>query len=272
MTPIIKAPINNTQDQFNDLCLKGGGVKGGPARKKTLELLRASGCALDMTAYEQIADALRQNPEANPWHVCYAVAMCWGRLARLDPDFVQAAVASLETFDPAAVATACKFPFEKGPNAVRDSLHGGWIAFSKAGLAGPLPTDIPGLVRAQTKWLRVVLSDKPRFVGAWNGTALFMVALFANPTLAESMVEPEVLLPIGGPITAGLNILHQAHLSVRPPEPKEEDESLDFGQIMLINGQFAEIRRGLADWSLVEVHSGIYMLGTRLPESRAWYP
>jgi hypothetical protein len=272
MKALIAKPINNTQIEFNALCEKGGGQKGGPTRKKTLELLRASGRALNIEAHNQITEALDLLPGANPWHVCYAVAMNWGRLARADPTFTEAAVGCLESFNAADVATACKFPFEKGPDAVRDSLHGGWIAFSKLALAGPLPTDLPGMVRAQAKWLRVILTEKPRFVGAWNGTALFMVALFANPKLAATMTEPEVLLPIGGPISAGLNILHQAHLLSRPSEPKEESESLDFGQITLINGQFAEVQRGLDDWSLVDVHSGLYMLGTRLPESKAWYP
>jgi hypothetical protein len=271
MQPVITA-INNTQTEFNELCLKGGGQHGGPTRKKTLELLRASGRSLNIEAYREIADALKQLPAANPWHVCYAVGLTWGRLARPDPAFFAAAVRSLETFDSDAVAVAAKFPMEKGPNAVRESLHGGWIAFSKVDLDGPLPVDMRGTIRAQAKWLRVVLSEKPRFIGAWNGTALFMAALFANPALAATLVDPEVLLPIGGPISAGLNILHRTHLLAQPPEPKEESESLDFGQIQIINGQFAEIRQGLDDWSLIDVHSGLYMLGTRLPESKNWYP
>jgi hypothetical protein len=272
MKPLITKPVNLTQEEFNELCTKGGGQGGGPARKRTLELLRASGRALNVAAYREIAEALAAKPGANPWHVCYAVAMSWGRLARPDPTFFEAASNALVDFDPIEVSTACKFPFEKGPTAVRESIHGGWLAFSKNPLRGPLPSDLAGMVRAQAKWLRVILADKPRFVGAWNGTALFMVALFANPSLAQAMTEPEVLLPIGGPITTGLNILHKANLLSQPAQPREEEESLDYGQIMLINGQFAELQRGLDGWGLIEVHSGLYMLGTRLAESRAWYP
>ena len=35
----ISNPANNLQKEFNALCDKGGGIKGGPARTKVQELL-----------------------------------------------------------------------------------------------------------------------------------------------------------------------------------------------------------------------------------------
>jgi hypothetical protein len=271
MKPFIKA-INQTQDEFNILCEKGGGQGGGPARKKALELLRVSGRALNREAYNQATEALRHLPDANPWHVCFAVGMCWGRLAKFDLTFVEAASRCLDAFNADDAAIACKFPYEKGAGAINDTLYGGWVAFDSLRLDGPVPTTMPDMVRAQAKWLRAVLSKKPRFIGAWNSTALFMVALFSNPALSSKLLTPEILLPIGGPITAGLNILYKANLLSRPADDRTEEHSLDYGQIMLINGLFEELQRGLDDWSLLDVHSGLYMLGTRLPESKAWYP
>lgn len=249
-----------------------GGQGGGPPRKKTLELLRASGRSLNRGAQEQIKSALDHLPSANPWHVCFAVGMSWGRLAQFDLAFVEAATSCLECYNEDDAADAAKFPMEKGGGAVKESLYGGWLAFDGLDLKGPLPVTLEGMVRAQAKWLRAVLNKKPRFIGAWNGTALFMTALFSNPALARDLIRPDVLLPIGGPITAGLNILHRANLLGRPADERDEEHSLDYGQIMLINGLFEDVRAGLADWNLLEVHSGLYMLGTRLPESRAWYP
>lgn len=268
----ISKPVNLTQTQFNELCEKGGGVKGGPARKKTLELLRASGRALNREAYDQIGDNLRAFPDANPWHVCYAVALNWGRFAKFDLAFTEAVIRALDGWSEADAKLASGFHYEKGPNAIRESLYGAWITFSQVTLPEDLPTELPALVRAQSRWLRVVLNEKPRFIGGWNATAIFMVALFANKPMSDAMLSPEILLPIGGPITRGLRRLHEGHLLVRPPDPREEDESLDFGQITLVNGQFAELKQGLDDWSFVDVHSGIYMLGTALPESMNWYP
>jgi hypothetical protein len=40
MKALISKPVNDTQQRFNELCVKGGGPSGGPARTKVLELLR----------------------------------------------------------------------------------------------------------------------------------------------------------------------------------------------------------------------------------------
>lgn len=272
MKALVSKPVNLTQIQFNELCEKGGGVRGGPTRKKTLEVLRASGRALNREAYDQIGDNLRAFPEANPWHICYAVALNWGRFAKFDLVFTEAVIRTLDGWDEAEAKAASTFHYEKGPGAIRESLYGGWLTFSRLDLPDRLPDDLASLVRVQSRWLRVILNDKPRFMGGWNATAIFMVALFANKAMSDSMISPEILLPIGGPITRGLQRLHDGHLLTRPPDPREEDEALDYGQIMLVNGQLAELKQGLDDWSFVDIHSGIYMLGTALPESMGWYP
>lgn len=272
MKALVSKPVNLTQIQYNELCERGGGVRGGPARKKTLELLRASGRALNQEAYDQIGDNLRAFPDANPWHICFAVALNWGRFAKFDLAFTEAVIRTLEGWDEAQAKAASTFHYEKGPNAIRESLYGGWLTISKLDLPDSLPEDLASLVRVQSRWLRVILNDRPRFMGGWNATAIFMVALFAHKPMSDAMISPEILLPIGGPITRGLRRLHDGHLLTRPPDPREEDEALDYGQIMLVNGQFAELKQGLQDWSFVDVHSGLYMLGTALPESMSWYP
>ena len=42
--------VNETQRVFKDLCEKGGGPKGGPARGKVQQLLKESGQALNELA------------------------------------------------------------------------------------------------------------------------------------------------------------------------------------------------------------------------------
>lgn len=88
----IANPVNDTQAEFNRLCELGGGFRGGPAPSRVKELLRASGKALNQIAYSEMAAHLAALPSANPWHVCFAVGLAWGHLAKLELEFTKAAV------------------------------------------------------------------------------------------------------------------------------------------------------------------------------------
>lgn len=271
MKALIPKPLNSAQTAFNALCEKGGGVRGGPARGKTLGMLREQGQHLNQGAYDEAAEYLAAFPEANPWHVSYALALAWGRFARLKLTYAEAVVNVLENWNDEDLATARTCYFEKGPIPIEESLRGGRHLFERTGMEGPLPSSLAGLKRSQDRWLRYVVADRPGYIGGWNATAVFMVALFAQPELATTLIEPEVLLPIGGPILHGLQLMFEAGLTGRAPVGAEAEEAgPDLGHIAINNGLFAEIRQGLPDWSLLDVHSGLYLLGTRLPESKNW--
>ena len=79
------------------------------------------------------------------------------------------------------------------------------------------------------------------------------------------------MLPPGGPIFAGLKLLHNTGILSKSPAGSElDDASFEPGAIYENNGLFAELCAQLADWSLIDVHSGVYMLGTRHPHSGNW--
>src|SRR5262245_33295465 len=54
MRALISEPRNDTQAEFNRLCELGGGQRGGPARGKVCELLRASAHELNEFAYGEM--------------------------------------------------------------------------------------------------------------------------------------------------------------------------------------------------------------------------
>lgn len=83
-------PVNETQRRFARLCADGGGLKGGPAKNKVLDLLRWSGTTVNEDAYDQTRKQFEAFPEANPWHVCFAVGLAWGHLAKLTPHVLTA--------------------------------------------------------------------------------------------------------------------------------------------------------------------------------------
>jgi hypothetical protein len=62
----ISKPVNDTQRAFNELCEKGGGVKGGPARGKVLALLKESGQSLNKMATSEMTSHLVASPLACP--------------------------------------------------------------------------------------------------------------------------------------------------------------------------------------------------------------
>lgn len=66
-------------------------------------------------------------------------------------------------------------------------------------------------------------------------------------------------------------MLYAAKLLSRQPDGSElDDQAFEPGAIYVNNNLFVEILNFAADWSFIDVHSGIYMLGTRDPRSTNW--
>jgi hypothetical protein len=159
------------------------------------------------------------------------------------------------------------FHLERGPAPIEQSLRGAHMLFSRVTLPDALPDTLERLQRVQERWLSPILrpSERPPYIGGWNATAMFMIALFAQPALARTfLMEPGPVLPSGGPTFRGLQLLHQAGVASRSPAGTElDDAAFEPGVLYENNGLFFELRKGRADWSLVDIHSGLYMLGTR---------
>lgn len=269
----IKKPVNNTQTKFNDYCEKGGGVRGGPARGKVLALLKETGQSLNTLATSEVTDQLAAFPSANPWHVCFAVGLSWGHLARLDSAFTKAVCNVLSDWNTTDLNAAKSFHLERGPIPIEQSLIGAHMLFGKVTLPKTLPDTLEKLSRAQERWLSPILNPKerPPYIGAWNATAMFMTALFGQPDLSITHKSPPPMLPPGGPIYAGLKLLYETGVLSKPPAGSElDDASFEPGAIYENNSLFAELCGQLPNWSLIDVHSGVYMLGTRHPSSGKW--
>ncbi|MBL0947584.1 hypothetical protein [Brevundimonas sp.] len=273
MKALISKPVNDLQRQFNELCEKGGGVKGGPVRGKTLELLKFYGQTLNQGASEEIQEHLAAFPDANPWHVCFALGLCWGHLAKVDLTFTEAAIGALEHINDDDLKTAGSFCLERGPEPIINSLRGGHALFQRVMLPSTLPDTLDRMDRAQQRWLTPIVhpTDRPPYIGSWNATAMFMTALFANPALAATQMEPKPVLPPGGPIFTGLSLLHQAGLLPTPPDTADIDgKSFEPGVLYTNNGLLQSLLAGCTGWSMTDVHSGVYLLGTRHHESDSW--
>lgn len=273
MKPLISKPINNLQREFNALCEKGGGMKGGPARGKVLELLKTKGKTMNAEASRAIIDQFESSEGANVWHFCFAIGLVWGHLAKFDPDFTAAAVAYLKDGASADLQVAAKFGIDRGADPIIHSLQGGRVLFGKVTLPEDIPNSLDMLHRAEERWLSPIIKPetRPRYIGAWNATAMFMSALFLRPDLAAIHKTARPLLPPGGPVDSGLNLLHKAQILSRPSAGSDLDDSvLEPGALYENNALFEELCRQLPDWSMLDVHSGVYLLGTRHEQSGSW--
>ncbi|AMB44177.1 hypothetical protein [Methylobacterium sp. AMS5] len=266
-------PVNETQREFLRLCEAGGGARGAAPRGKVLELLRASGKSLNLLAHREAQAHLAAYPSANPWHVCFAIGLSWGHLARLDVNFTGAVAGVLGHWNDGDLAAAKTFHMERGPTPIEQSLRGAHNLFGRVLLPDALPTTLDRLATAQQRWFAPILTgpDRPRYIGSWNATAMFMVALFAQPGLAASQVEPKPMLPPGGPIFRGLQMLHKAGVLRNGPASTElDDQAFEPGALYVNNSLLQELCAGLPSWGLIDAHSGVYMLGTRHPQSDSW--
>ncbi|WP_420559716.1 hypothetical protein [Tepidicaulis sp.] len=268
---MIRNPANGVQRRFNELCQ--GGRAGWPDRAEVQALLHDAGDQLNEVGRGEIDGFLDEFSDRNPWHVCFAVGICWGRLAKLNSDFIDAATQLLEDWNDEDLIVAKKFYYERGPDPIEQSLRGGHTVFSTVKLPDSIPDSLNGMCKVQGRWLgRIVATDRPPYMGAWNGTALFMVALFAKPSIAADLIEPVIILPPGGPIHGALSILHDARLISRPPSGGPlDDDGFEPGVLWENNSLFEEIHEGHDGWNFLDVHSGLYMLGTKLPESESWF-
>lgn len=272
MKVVMPKPINKTQLEFASLCKMGGGQNGGPVVSKVLELLRSSGKKLNRSAYQTAAEHLEESAGANPWHVCFSIGLCWGHLAKAEVDFTQHVVRAIADHDDSEMVAASRYHFERGPDPIVNSIRGARALFEMVTLPNALPTSLSGLSHVQERWFGPILGPKrPPYIGSWNATAMFMAALFAQPALAATQISPKPVLPPGGPVYMGLKILHQAGVSPKAPDGSGlDDAGFEPGVLYLNNSIFAELREKLDDWSILDVHSGLYMLGTRSPQSVNW--
>lgn len=273
MEALISRPVNDWQKEFNNLCKLGGGIAGGPAPSNVKKLLDAAGKRLNANGYEEIREHLKAFPNANPWHVCYALGIAWGHLARAELEYTEAAVGALKELNDNDLRAAASFHRERGPDPIDQSLRGGYALFQRVKLPDELPNTLEGLHTAQQRWLSPIINPatRPRYIGSWNATAMFMCALFAQPNLAATQVTAKPLLPPGGPISTGLQLLYRAHVLHEAPEgPTLDDQAFEPGSLYVNNRLLVEILSGHDGWSLVDVHSGVYMLGTHDPHSSSW--
>ena len=194
-------------------------------------------------------------------------------MAQLEARFTEAVCNVLSDWNTSDLNNAKSFHLERGPVPIEQSLTGARMLFGKVTLPPNLPDTLEKLGRAQERWLSPILNPKerPPYIGAWNATAMFMTALFGQPALAQTQKLPPPMLPPGGPIFAGLSLLHCTGILSRSPAGSElDDASFEPGAIYENNGLFSELCKQLPDWSLIDVHSGVYMLGTRHPHSGNW--
>ena len=114
--------------------------------------------------------------------------------------------------------------------------------------------------------------QRPKYIGTWNATAMFMVALFFRNDLTGGLTQNGIVaLPPNGPIAAALRILFDAKVLQKPPAGGDLDEGQwEPGIIYENNGLMVDLIKGHDGWSLLDVHTGLYMLGTRYPISKNW--
>jgi hypothetical protein len=69
--------------------------------------------AVTAIGHREITEHLDHYQNHVPWHVCFAVGLCWGRLARLDLEFTGAAVRLIQHWNDRDLRLARRFHYER---------------------------------------------------------------------------------------------------------------------------------------------------------------
>ena len=271
----LRHSINSIQRRYNELCDVGGGPGRGPHLRDVQSLIKAGSEKLNDLGQEEIGNALAAFPERDPWKICFAVGLCWGHLARYDLDFVDAATRCMDSLNDTDIRTAASFHLERGELPIRQSLQGAYAMFQKTRLPNALPDSVATFKQAQQRVLAIVLipGQRPKYIGAWNATALFLTAVFNRRSLWTELRGIDILLPPNGPVSVALDALYKARLVSRSPYSSDlDDAGWEPGVLTENNALMAELVGGPQDLNMVDVHSGLYMLGTGYKSSPQWEP
>lgn len=271
----IKHSINSIQRRYNELCDIGGGPGRGPKLEDVRKLIKAGSEKLNDLGQEEIDAALNAFPNRDPWKVCFAVGLCWGHLAKYDLDFVDAATRSIESLNDTDLNSAASFHLERGQGPIKQSLQGASVLFEKTRLPNEIPSTLSDLKQAQDRLFSIVLipGSRPKYIGAWNATALFLTAIFHQKSLWDEFVDTTVLLPPNGPVGVALSALHSARLVSRSPHKSDlDDGGWEPGVLYENNALMEELVGKDGMLNMVEIHSGLYLLGTGYKQSFVWQP
>lgn len=143
-------------------------MKGGPPAGKVAELLRASGKRINQMAHQTMKAHLDAHPDANPWHIRFAVGLIWGHLAKNELEFSGHISEVLELWNDDDLAAARPYFIERGPAPIEQSLIGAHMLFEKVKLPPELPISLKKLGIAQERWLSPILNpiSRPKYIGS----------------------------------------------------------------------------------------------------------
>lgn len=265
MSLLISKPLNRIQRDWNALVHDASAENRKIGRSELHRLLITKSRPHTDFAINEMQSQLGELHKYNPWHVLYALGLAWGHFASLDIGFTSEAVEAIATGSPTATAAACKYHLERGPDGIERSLRGARQLFALVPPPATIPDNIRSLARLQQRFYGPSLraETRPYGVGGWNATALILMALFARPDLADQLKSSDILMPPSGTISAALALLHRASLvSQRPLETLSED-AFDAAATAANTVLMVEVVSGLTSGSIVEVHNGLWLLGTR---------
>lgn len=270
----ISGAINDIQKEYNSLCDKGGGVGGGPNIQSVYDLIKHAGRKLNNLGHQEITRHLESFPGHNPWHICFAMGLCWGHLAKDELTYMEAALGALDNLNQVDLNTAKSHHYERGSEPVEKSLIGGHQMFADVLLPDTIPNDLNKLRRVQERWLsRILIKSKPKpsYIGSWNATAMFLVAIFSMPKLWDEFIDQIVLMPPNGPVYRALSYLKSGNVIKNKPAGSELDDSaFEPGALYENNSIMAELITPTSGLNMIDVHSGLYMLGTKYRHSNQW--
>ena len=259
--PISNPGNNKWKQRYNELC----GTSGKPPRSHVVELLCEAGRWFNEDVLEtEVQATFEEFNSSNPWHLSFVVGVAWGQYAKKKTSFYEPALKWLSGRDENALSQAKTENKRSEADALGQCLRSGFRIFETMNLPDTIPTSLDELQQLQLKWIdRVPKLGLPQ-IGDWNFSALFMVMLFDESSRWKQLMDTTILLPLGGPVGNFLHTLVADDVIDEGPWSKRAvEEKIDPGKLFLCQKVMEDLLGGREDRSLVDIHSGLYVMGAK---------
>lgn len=235
-------------------------------------LLLDAGGDLNANGARQLQEYLTGIPFED-LHIGWFVAgIAWGRDAEDSREFVLSAVQAIKSSKPKDHKRAMRFALAGRHRRLENLLRAGRQIVLQERHPCPISA-IEELNEYQQRLFKALqLLPDVQGIGNWNLGAMFFCAALSDPQWRVEMNKARPRLPMSAPIFHSMEQLYSLRVLSRQPNynPWRPKDSSYPEALYSNNALLEELCQKLGTSRILDIHSGLYLLGTRNVDANSW--